>query len=182
MSEIIAGYCSAVHYCQSRTDLPRYNVFSKGRKVDDPLDLGGFEKNWEDKVSFYTGCSYTFESALKSNGMPLRNMDLGLNVSVYLTNIMMKEVGAFSATEMVVSMRPIKQHQLAEAFLVCSQYPKSHGAPIHIGNPARIGVMDITTIYAGDPSTFEEDEVPVFWACGVSNRKVVEDIGRCVQS
>lgn len=159
-----------------RTDLPRYYIYSRGRLVEDTLDLSGFEQSWGDKVSFYLGCSFTFEGALSSSGIKMRNMELCLSGSMYLTNITLKAVGAFRGS-MCVTMRAIKRTQVAQAFLLTAQYPKSHGAPIHIGNPVRIGVNDLSTAEFGDPGTVEEGEVPMFWACGVSTQEVVKKAG-----
>lgn len=160
-----------------RSDLPRYKIYSHGRLVDDVLDLGGFEQSWDDKVSFYIGCSLTFEPVLISSGIGIRNTELGLNASMYLSNIQMKAVGVFQGC-MMVTMRVIKRTRLAQAFLLTSQYPKSHGAPIHIGNPAQIGMNDLSQPAAGDPPAMIGDgEVPVFWACGVSSQEVVKSAG-----
>ena len=161
-----------------RTDLPRYKIFSRGRLVDDVLDLGGFEKSWDDRVSFYLGCSFTWERPLIESGVGLGNFELGLNTSVYLTNIEMKAVGAFHGS-MIVSMRMIEQTKLAQTFLLTGQYPTSHGAPIHIGNPARIGVKDLAQPDYGDKPVISADggEVPVFWACGVSIQEVIKHAG-----
>lgn len=154
-------------------------MYSRGRKVDYTLDLSGFEQSWGDLVSFYLGCSFTFEGALSEHGIRVKNIDLKRNVSLYLTNIMLKPVGQFGGP-MYTSMRPVKKSQLAEAVRISAQYPKSHGAPIHIGNPARIGVQNISDPSAGDAPSFEEDEVAVFWACGFSTSQVLESAGESI--
>ena len=149
--------------------------------MDDTLDLNGFEQNWNNLVSFYLGCSYTFEGALCANGIRLRHIEQGLNVSAFLTNIQLKPVGLVEG-QMYTSMRPIKKDLLPEVFRLSAQYPQSHGPPIHIGNPARIGVKDITNPEAGDPSTVEDGEVPVFWACGFSVSQILSTAGKCLIS
>lgn len=151
-------------------------MYSRGKRVDDVLDLSGFEKSWDNLVSFYLGCSFTFDGALSASGIRLRNVERGLNVSMFKTNIHLKSVGLFGS-RMVTSMRPVKRSQLSEAFRISAQYPDFHGAPIHIGNPARIGVLDIAVPSAGDPSSFEGDEVPVFWACGFSVSEILGNVG-----
>lgn len=128
-------------------------------------------------VSFYLGCSFSFEAALSANGIQLRNREQGENVSMYLSSINLKPVGPF-ASRMYTSMRSIRKCQLSEAFHISAQYSENHGAPIHIGNPARIGVQDISVPSAGDPSTFEEDEVPVFWACGFSVSQIPMSVSK----
>ena len=139
--------------------------------------MSGFEQSWGNLVSFYLGCSFSFEEALSSRGIRMKNREAGLNVSIYLTNVKLKSVGAFGGL-MVTSMRPIKKSQLVEAFSITSRYPTSHGAPVHIGNPARIGIADVSALLGGDQSKVEEDEVPVFWACGVSTTRILSDVGK----
>ena len=147
--------------------------------MEDTLDLSGFEQSWGNLVSFYLGCSFTFESALIANGIRLRNMERGLNISMFLANIQLNPVGTLGG-RMLTSMRPIKRAQLSEAFRLSAEYPDFHGAPIHIGNPARIGVRDIAVPSAGDPCEVEEDEVPVFWACGFSVSQILSSVGEPV--
>ena len=47
-----------------------------------------------------------------------------------------------------------------------------HGAPIHIGDPAVIGIGDIAHPHFGEPSTVHPEETPLFWACGVTAQTV----------
>ena len=137
--------------------------------VEDTFDLCGFENDWSDKVSFYLGCSYTFEPALSARR-------IGTMSSIYLTNIQLYRVGSFAAS-MFATMRKVKKNQLIEAFRVTCQYPDFHGAPIHIGNPARIGLANLSVPNVGNPPVFEEDEVPVFWACGVTGGEAIASAG-----
>lgn len=51
---------------------------------------------------------------------------------------------------------------------VCEHFPKSHGGPIHVGDPALIGIKNINSPEYGDPVEIREGELPVFWACGVT--------------
>jgi len=152
-------------------------VFRNGRLIDDVLDLGGFEQNWEDKVTFYLGCSFSFEDRLRASGISLRNTEKGLNVSMYKTNICLKQVGRFGGN-MVVSMRCISKEKLKQVFLLTAEYPLCHGGPIHIGSPARIGIGDVGAPDWGDTTCIEEGEVPVFWACGVTTTEAVRKAGK----
>ena len=43
-----------------------------------------------------------------------------------------------------------------------------HGAPVHVGDPAALGIVDLARPDFGDAVTIEPDEIPVFWACGVT--------------
>ena len=51
--------------------------------------------------------------------------------------------------------------------------PNVHGAPVHLGDPALIGIADIQKPDFGDPVTILPNELPVFWACGVTPQAVV---------
>lgn len=146
-----------------RTDLPRYSVYKDGKLIDQPSDI---VKYWrDDLVGFLIGCSYSFEEALLSAGIPLRHQEEDKIVSVYTTDVPCVPAGRF-AGPMVVSMRPIKNHQLVRAIQVTSRFPATHGAPIHVGDPSLIGVDLNKTDF--DTGVFElaEDDVPVFWGCG----------------
>ena len=45
----------------------------------------------------------------------------------------------------------------------------AHGAPVHIGRSQDIGIEDIQKSDFGFPVTLEADEVPLFWACGITS-------------
>jgi len=153
-----------------RTDLPAYRVWNNGELVEEPTDI---KKHWrEDLVSFVIGCSFTFENALLAAGVPVRHIEVGVNVPMYRTNIPCKQAGLFSGP-LVVSMRPLTPSQAVQATQICSRFSRAHGAPVHFGNPAAIGIRDITRPDFGDPVRIQEREVPVFWACGVTPQAVL---------
>jgi len=152
-----------------RTDVALYRVYQHGEMVSEVEDLSEFWR--DDLVSFLLGCSFSFESALIRAGIRMRHMERDTNVPMFITNIATTPAGAFSGP-MVVSMRPIAQQQVVRAVQVTSRFPAVHGAPVHIGNPEAIGITDITKPDFGEPVAFEEGEVPVFWACGVTPQAV----------
>ncbi|MDE2688077.1 MAG: putative hydro-lyase [Chloroflexota bacterium] len=152
-----------------RTDLPLYRVYEHGELTAEITDLREFWR--DDLVSFLLGCSFSFETALMRVGMEMRHMTCGTNVPMFITNIDAASAGAFSGP-MVVSMRPIPQEQVVRAVQVTSRFPAVHGAPVHVGNPAAIGIGDIYTPDFGEPVEFKDGEVPVFWACGVTPQAV----------
>src|SRR5205085_11212735 len=120
---------------------------------------------WQpDAVAFLLGCSFTFEDALMRAGLPVRHIEAGCNVPMYRTSIACKPAGVF-AGPMVVSMRPMTPAQAIRAVQVCSRFPRAHGAPVHIGDPAAIGVRDLARPDFGDAVELRRGEVPVFWAC-----------------
>ena len=65
-------------------------------------------------------------------------------------------------------MRPMKPADAIRAVQITSQFPDVHGAPIHIGLPAEIGITDLQSPDFGDAVPVAADELPVFWACGVT--------------
>jgi uncharacterized protein YcsI (UPF0317 family) len=152
-----------------RTDVPLYRVYEYGEMVSEVTNISELWR--DDLVSFLLGCSFSFESALMNAGVSLRHVERGSNVSMYITNIDTRSAGVFSGP-MVVSMRPIRRDLIVRAVQVTSRFPAVHGAPIHIGDPAAIGIEDISRPDLGDPAEFEEGEVPVFWACGVTPQVV----------
>ena len=152
-----------------RTDVPSYRIFRDGQIIGEESDILSL---WNDElVSFLLGCSFSFEWGLMNAGIPLRHVEQGKNVSMYVTNIPTIQAGIFSGP-MVVSMRPIHQSQVVRAVQVTSRFPSVHGAPVHIGDPSAIGLIDINRPEYGDPTEIRNDEVPVFWACGVTSQEV----------
>lgn len=151
------------------TDIPRYRVYKKGKLVAEVENIKEF---WQkDLVAFLIGCSYTFENALLGANIPLRHIQDGKGVAVYITNIPCKPAGVLSGP-MVVSMRPIPQDLVVRAVQVTSRFPATHGAPIHVGDPQKIGISDLNTVDWGDKPRIEKGDVPVFWACGVTPQAV----------
>ena len=152
-----------------RTDVPSYRIFRDGQIIGEESDILSL---WNDElVSFLLGCSFSFEWGLMNAGIPLRHVEQGKNVSMYVTNIPTIQAGIFSGP-MVVSMSPIHQSQVVRAVQVTSRFPSVHGAPVHIGDPSAIGLIDINRPEYGDPTEIRNDEVPVFWACGVTSQEV----------
>ena len=156
--------------CDIATDFPRYRIYEYGKlvaEVDNVVDY------WrDDLVSFVIGCSFSFESELIEAGIEMRHNTQGRNVSMYLTNVDCIPAGSMSG-KMVMSMRPLSPNQVVKAVQISGAIPKVHGAPMHIGDPAAIGVADIAHPEFGDPVDIHPGEVPVFWACGVTPQSVV---------
>ena len=148
-----------------RVDLPGYRVYRNGELTDEPTEIASLWQ--EDFVSFLIGCSFSFESALMQEGIALRHVDQRRNVAMYKTNLACHGAGIFGGN-MVVSMRPIRSRDVARAVEISAKFPQVHGAPVHIGHPEAIGISNLTTPDFGDAVSVEADEIPVFWACGVT--------------
>ncbi|RTZ97161.1 MAG: putative hydro-lyase [Deltaproteobacteria bacterium] len=148
------------------TDLPRYRVFRRGEMVDEVTDVKALFD--EETVSFLLGCSFSFENAMRAAGLPVRNIEEGKNVSMYKTNRPCRPAGPFHAP-LVVSMRPLTPAQAVRAVQVTSRFYLTHGAPVHMGDPAELGIADLARPDFGDPVEIRPGEIPVFWACGVTS-------------
>jgi uncharacterized protein YcsI (UPF0317 family) len=152
-----------------RTDLPKYRIYRNGkleREVDDLMEV------WrDDLVTFLIGCSFTFEKALLDNGVELPYWGTSQNVSMFRTSIATKGAGRFGGP-MVVSMRWIPRDKVVRAVQATSRFPAVHGAPVHIGDPDAIGIMDVSKPDYGDAWPAKPGDVPVFWACGVTPQAV----------
>ncbi|HEX2283921.1 MAG TPA: putative hydro-lyase [Mycobacterium sp.] len=152
-----------------RTDLPRYRVFRDGALVDEPTDVTRYWR--EDLVGFLLGCSFTFEWALAAAGLPLAHQLQGVNVPMFVTNRRCVPAGSFEGP-LVVSMRPFPPADIPRAVEVSARFPAMHGGPVHIGDPAALGIGDLSAPDFGDPVEIGPAEVPVFWACGVTPQAV----------
>ena len=161
------------HDLDIRTDVPRYRVWRDGELVEEPHDV---IHAWRgDLVGFALGCSFSFEEALLADGIEIRHITRNCNVPMYRTAIPCVPAGVFSGP-MVVSMRPMKPADAIRAVQITSRFPSVHGAPVHIGLPEQIGIKDINKPDYGDAVPVGVDELPVFWACGVTPQAVIAQV------
>ncbi|MGE8548001.1 MAG: putative hydro-lyase [Alcaligenes sp.] len=152
-----------------RTDFPRYRVWRDGQLSAEPLNVRDLWR--DDLVSFLIGCSFSFEEALLADGIDVRHISAGVNVPMYRSTIQTHATRRL-AGPLVVSMRPMRAADAIRAVQITSRFPSVHGAPIHIGDPALIGISDINQPDYGDAVQIRPDELPVFWACGVTPQAV----------
>ena len=153
-----------------RSDVPRYRVFRQGELVEEPTDIGHLWR--DDLVTFIVGCSFSFEWALLEDGLRLRHQDQGVNVPMYRTSIQTAAAGPFHGP-LVVSMRPFLPADAIRAIQITSRFPGVHGAPVHLGKPELIGIRELSQPDWGDAVEVGADELPVFWACGVTPQAVI---------
>ncbi|HSD51288.1 MAG TPA: putative hydro-lyase [Candidatus Methylomirabilis sp.] len=152
-----------------RTDVPKYRIYRGGKLDREVTDLLGV---WTpDLVAFLLGCSFTFETGLLQAGIPVRHIEEGKNVSMFVTSIPCTPAGAFSGP-LVVTMRPIPAPMVPRAVQISGRFPAVHGAPVHVGDPGALGIRDLGKPDFGDAVTIRHGEVPVFWACGVTPQAV----------
>lgn len=153
-----------------RTDIPRYNLYRQGKLEAEVKEIKSI---WgKDFVSFLLGCSFSFEEALVRAKIPVRHLEENKNVPMFISNIACRPAGIFHGP-MVVTMRPIAANKVSQAVQITSRYALVHGAPVHIGDPSKIGIRNLQKPDFGDPVTIKKDETPVFWACGVTPQAVV---------
>jgi uncharacterized protein YcsI (UPF0317 family) len=154
-----------------RTDAPRYRVYRDGAVAGETDTLLAYWR--DDLVGFVLGCSFTFEAALAGAGIPLRHMELGLTAPMYVTNRPCEPAGPF-AGPLVVTMRPVPERLIEQARAVTARFPRAHGAPVHVGDPAALGIADLARPEWGDAVPVPRGDVPVFWACGVTPQAAAE--------
>ena len=155
-----------------RSDLPSYRVFIDGQLKEELTDIKAI---WsEELVAFAIGCSFSFEEALMLDGLEIRNVSAGTNVPMYITNLDCKPSGSFSG-KMVVNMRPFNESDAERAIQISGRFPSVHGAPVHIGTPEEIGITSLDHPDFGDPVSLLVDEIPLFWACGVTPQVALQN-------
>lgn len=158
------------HNIDIRTDVSKYRVFRDGTLSDEVTNISDV---WvDDMVTVALGCSFTFENALLRNGIPVRHIETGKNVPMFRSDIDLVPAGPFSG-KMVVTMRPIPAALVDQATRISGGYPQAHGAPIAKGDPAQIGISDLSQPDWGEPVEIKPGEVPVYWACGVTPQNVL---------
>ncbi|KAE8155202.1 hypothetical protein BDV25DRAFT_169332 [Aspergillus avenaceus] len=160
-----------------RTDCPKYRIYEHGKHIDTLTDL---LSHWtDDHVGFLIGCSFSFEDALVSAGLQPRHQVTRTVVAMYRTKVPLMPAGIFTGATCVVSMRPYKLQDVERVRDVCRPYLAAHGEPIDWGWSAleRLGISSVEKPDFGDAQVFEEGEVPVFWACGVTPQLAVEAAG-----
>jgi uncharacterized protein YcsI (UPF0317 family) len=153
-----------------RRDVPRYIVYRDGAPAEELTELDAVWR--DDLVTFAIGCSFSFEQMLLDAAIPLRHIAERKNVAMYRTTIANQPAGPFGGN-MVVSMRPLKAADAIRAIQITSRFPGVHGAPVHLGNPALIGIADLSRPDYGDAVEIKADEIPVFWACGVTPQEAM---------
>lgn len=154
-----------------RRDVPGYRVFRRGEPT---VEVGDVADLWrDDLVTCAIGCSFTFEAALLAAGIPLRHVAEGRNVAMFDTDRPTVPVGPFGGP-LVVSMRPLAPPDAVRAAAITARFEDAHGAPVHVGEPASLGIVDLARPDYGEAVAVAPGEVPVFWACGVTSQRAAE--------
>jgi len=153
-----------------RSDLPAYRVYSKGHITEEPNDIRHLWR--DDLVGFLLGCSYTFDAVLHRSGIRLPHVLENREPGIYTTNLETFPAGVFKGP-LVVSARGIPGDRVSDVVMTTSRFEKTHGAPVHVGNPESIGINDLSkSEFGGGGLKLAPGDVPVFWACGVTPQAV----------
>lgn len=164
-----------------RTDVPKYRVYQNGQLVDEVADVKELCK--EEMVTFLLGCSFSFEYALQSNGIRIKNVDENKNVAMYKCS-KIPCPGPLDNVTLVVSMRPIRNDQveLAKEITGAAHFQKTHGAPLYCGYNyvEELGVNeDLNKVDFGESVTINrQTETPCFWYCGVTGIMAAIEISK----
>lgn len=154
-----------------RTDLPQYWVYRDGQRVESTADVSALWQ--EDHVAVAIGCWFSVEEALLEAGVRLRHLELGIQGSLFRTSLDTSPVGRFGGP-MVASMRPFAEGDVDTVAEVTGRFERVHGAPIHIGDPAELGIRDIGKPDFGEVLVPEAGEVPIYWGCGLTALTALE--------
>ncbi|SCU82266.1 LAME_0C00386g1_1 [Lachancea meyersii CBS 8951] len=163
-----------------RTDFPKYNIYNRGKLIEQKNNC---VNEWTaDHVGFLIGCSFSFEDALIQAGLAPKNVIRGTNVSMFVTTKYLDSAGIFHQCPYVVSMRPYKVAVVETVREITSPFEKMHGEPLDWGFDAvgRLGIRDLRKPEYGDPIDIAEDEIPVFWACGVTPQLAISTVGHLI--
>lgn len=154
------------------TDVPEYFIYRDGVMAEKTRDASAY---WQpDFVGFLIGCSFSFEEALIRSGIEVRHIAQGRNVPMFKTNIQTVGCGPFQGP-MVCSMRPMTPWNAAKAKAITEKMPNVHGGPVHMGDPAAIGIEDVMKPNYGEAVDIYPGEIPVFWPCGVTPQAAIEN-------
>ena len=160
-----------------RVDIPGYCIYRDGKLVDRVRDL---RDHWRsDHVAFLTGCNLSIDQVLLDAGIPFPHLVReDAFPAQYRSNLMCRPAGVFHSP-VVVSYRPVPELLLLRVIELTSRFPLSHGAPIHVGDPARIGIPDLAKVDWGRAPDEEPGTIPAFWACGITAQSAATTAGIC---
>jgi uncharacterized protein YcsI (UPF0317 family) len=148
-----------------RTDLGGYVYQAAGQA---PLALRNLRAHWSaDAVAVLLGCWFTAEAVLANAGVRLRHVEQGIQGGLFRTRQPCVSAGGFGGA-LVVSMRPFRSGDVPQVLALTRELHLAHGAPLHQGDPAELGIADMSQPDWGEPLVPEPGEVPLFWGCGLT--------------
>lgn len=149
-----------------RTDVGEYLVLRDGEVAERRHSIAELWR--KDHVAFLTGCNLSLDRVMLEAGIPLPHLHSEEAFPAqYRSSIECTPAGAFRGP-LVVSLRPVPDALVVPLVELTSRYALSHGAPVHIGDPAAIGVRDLAKVDWGRQNVMPPGHTPMFWACGIT--------------
>ena len=139
-----------------RTDVPRYRVWRRGELLASPYDIRDLWR--DDLVTFVIGCSFSFEWALMDAGLPQpraarqERRHVPHEPADRSCRPLPRPDGGKHAPIFGPGRDPRRAGHL-RAF-------PTHGAPVHLGDPALIGIADLARPDYGDAVELLPGELP----------------------
>ena len=155
-----------------RTDVPRYRVFRNGELIDEPTNIGravaGRPRHFRARllVLLRGGADRRWTRSAQREPGPQR-----CDVSNQRRHCIRGTVSR-AARGVDAAIQAGRRHR---AIQITTRFPAVHGAPVHIGLPEAIGIRDLAQPDYGDAVPVNADELPVFWACGVTPQAVIAE-------
>ena len=154
-----------------RTDVGRYQIHQNGVRTGECRDISAL---WQDDwVAFVLGCWFSNEAALARAGVRLRHVEQGIQGGLFRTNRPTARRGPFGGP-LVVSMRPFATADVDKVTAITGAALLAHGAPVHVGDPAPLGIVDLARPDYGEALPPEPGETPLYWACGLTASAALE--------
>jgi uncharacterized protein YcsI (UPF0317 family) len=157
-----------------RSDLPGYMLHRAGQATKEVSDITSYWR--DDLVAVAIGCWFSMEGALLQGGVRLRHLELGIQGPLFKTSAQTQSAGIFGGP-LVVSMRPFARESVDMVCSVSRRFNRVHGGPVHQGDPAALGIGDISKPDFGEVLLPLPGEVPLYWACGLTAAVALQQSG-----
>lgn len=150
-----------------RTDVGDYSIFRDGAFSERVHDLNDVWRS--DHVAFLTGCSISLARPIQEAGIRLPHVakDEAPSPAMFITNRPCVPAGVFKCP-LVVGLKIAPDDCVVPLTTVTSRHPDCHGAPVHIGDPAGIGIKQIETPDWGQGKSVPPGHTAMFWGCGLT--------------
>lgn len=157
-----------------RTDLPGYHIHRPGAAPQEVTDISSVWR--DDLVAVAIGCWFSMEDALLQAGVRLRHVELGIQGPLFMTNRATRGTGIFGGP-LVVSMRPFERSAAEKVREITRRFSRVHGGPVHMGDPAVLGIADLFEPDFGEVLVPLPGEMPMYWGCGLTATVALQQSG-----
>ncbi|MFZ4288552.1 D-glutamate cyclase family protein [Variovorax sp. HJSM1_2] len=148
-----------------RRDLGAYQIWHNGAVQAEVADLCSFWR--DDDVALVLGCWFSQEAALAAAGVYMRHIERGVQGGLFCTQLLCQPTEHFGGP-VVVSARPFQHADVETVVRLTALLPEGHGAPLHRGDPAALGIEDIARPDFGEPLPPQPGETMLYWGCGLT--------------